>query len=79
MNLPLLTKVSWLFDGLSNNNVSDNELSLSASVAVNKQISKLIHQINARYNAYARDGACHCIGLHFVKSTPINGLLKEAI
>ena len=33
------TKVSWLFDKLSDNNVSDHGLSLSASVAVNKQIS----------------------------------------
>ena len=36
------TKVSWLFDELSDNNASDNGLSLSASVAVNKQISKMI-------------------------------------
>ena len=33
------TKVSWLFDELSDNNTSDDGLSLSASVAVNKQIS----------------------------------------
>ena len=33
-------KVSWLFDELSDNNASDDGLSLSASVAVNKQISK---------------------------------------
>ena len=52
---------------------SDNGLSLSASVAVNKQIVEVIlmlgndHdatlvacQINARYNTYARDSAfCH--------------------
>ena len=63
-----LTKVSWLFDELSDNNVSDNGLSLSASVAVNKQILEVIptpgndailmvYQINAHYNTYARDGA----------------------
>ena len=51
-------KISWLFDGLS----------LSASVAVNKQILEVIptpgndailvvYQINARYNTYARDSA----------------------
>ena len=33
-------KVSWLFDELSDNNASDDGLSLSVSVAVNKQISK---------------------------------------
>ena len=33
------TKVSWLFDELSDNNVSDDGLSLSVSVAV-KQISE---------------------------------------
>ena len=31
-------KVSWPFDELSDNNASGNELSLSVSVAVNKQI-----------------------------------------
>ena len=62
------TKVSWLFDELSDNNASDDGLSLSASVAVNKQISEVIptpgngailvvYQINAHYNTYARDGA----------------------
>ena len=30
------TKVSWLFDELSDNNASDDGLSLSASEAVNK-------------------------------------------
>ena len=61
------TKVSWLFDELSDNNASDDGLSLSASVAV-KQILEVIptpgndailvvYQINARYNTYARDGA----------------------
>ena len=61
----------WLFDELSDNNVSDDGLSLSASVAVNKQIFKailtpgngailMVYQINARHNTYARDGAfCH--------------------
>ena len=38
----LQQKVSWLFDELSDNNASDNELSLSASVTVNKQISEVI-------------------------------------
>ena len=55
------TKVSWLFDELFDNNASDDGLSLSASVAVNKQISEVIlmpgnnvilvaYQINACYN-----------------------------
>ena len=58
------TKVSWLFDELSDNNASDNGFSLSATAAVNKQISKVIftlvddsilmaYQINTRYNTYA--------------------------
>ena len=61
------TKVSWLFDELSDNNASDDGLSLSAHVAVNKQISEVIsmpgndailvvYQINACYNTNARDG-----------------------
>ena len=65
-------KVSWLFNELSDNNASDDGLSLSVSVAVNKQISKVIpmpgndailmvYQINARYNTYASDCAFHCI------------------
>ena len=33
---PFNKKVSWLFDELPDNNASDNGLSLSASVAVNK-------------------------------------------
>ena len=38
-NLPPFNKeVSWLFDKLSDNNASNDGLSLSASVAVNKQI-----------------------------------------
>ena len=36
------TKVSWLFDKLSDNNASVNGLSLLASVAVYKQISEVI-------------------------------------
>ena len=39
---PFSTKVSWLFDKLSDNNASDDGLFLSASVAVNKQISEVI-------------------------------------
>ena len=87
-----LTNVSWLFDELSDNNASDNGLSLSASVTVNKQISEVIltpgndailvaYQINARYNTYANDGIFYHInyGLRFVKSTPINNSLKEAV
>ena len=35
-------KVSWLFDELCDNNASGNGLSLSASVAVNKQILQVI-------------------------------------
>ena len=61
-----LTKVSCLFDELSNNNASDYGLSLSASVAVNKQISEVIlmpgnnailvaYQINVYYKTYACD------------------------
>ena len=53
---------------MSDNNVSDDELSLSVSVAVNKQILKVIptpgnnailvvYQINTRYNTYAHDGS----------------------
>ena len=79
------TKVSWLFDKLSDNNASDDGLSLSANVAVNKQILEVIcvsgndailvaYQINARYNTYAR-----AKGLCFVKSIPVNDSLKEAI
>ena len=60
---PFNKKVSWLFDELSDNNASDNGLSLSASVAVNKQILEVIpmpgndailvvYQINAHYNTY---------------------------
>ena len=66
------TKVSWIFDEFSDNNVSDDGLSLSATVAVNKQISEVIlmpgnnatlvvYQINARYNTYAYDGTFHRI------------------
>ena len=62
------TKVSWLFDELSDNNASDDGLSLSASITVNKQISEVIlmpgndailvvYQINTRYNTYAPDCA----------------------
>ena len=86
------TKVSWLFDELFDNNASDDGLSLSACVAVNKQISEVIltpgnntilvaYQINARYNTYAHDSAFYHInyGLYLVKSIPINDYLKEAI
>ena len=64
-----LTSLQQKFLGyLMNNNPSDDGLSLSASVAVNKQILEVIptpgndailmvYQINARYNTYARDGA----------------------
>ena len=72
------TKVSWLLDGFSDNNVSGDGLSLSVSVAVNKQILEVIlmpgndailvvYQINTQ------------LCLHFVKSTPINNSLKEAV
>ena len=61
-------KASWLSDELSDNNVSDDRLSLTASVAVNEQISEVIlmlgnnatlvaYQIIAHYNTYVRDGA----------------------
>ena len=67
-----LKKVSQLADELSDNNASDDGLSLSVSVSVNKQISDVIltlgndailmaYQINAHYNTYARDGAFHHI------------------
>ena len=63
----LQQKASWLFDKMSDNNASNDGLSLSASVAVNKQISEVIptlsndailvvYQINARYNTYACEG-----------------------
>ena len=63
-----LTKVSWLFDKLSDNNASDDGSSLAVSVAVNEQISEVIltlgddailvaYQINIHYNTYAHDGA----------------------
>ena len=64
---PFNKKVHWLFDELSDNNASDDALSLLASVAVNKQILEVIptpdnnailvvYQINACYNTYTRDG-----------------------
>ena len=71
--------------------MSEDGLSLSASIAVNKQISEVIptpgndailvvHQINAHYNTYARDGILpYQLGLYFVKSIPINDSLKEAV
>ena len=60
--------VSWLFDKLSNNNASDDGLSLSVSVAVTKEILEVIlmpgndtilmaYQINTCYNTYASDEA----------------------
>ena len=69
--------------------MSDDGLSLLASVAVNKQILEVIlkpgndailvvYQINARYNTYTCDGL-YQLGLRFVKSTPINDSLKEAV
>ena len=56
------------YEELSDNNASDNGLSLSASVTFNKQISEVIptlgsnsifvvYQINTRYNTYVCDGA----------------------
>ena len=38
----LLTKISWLFDKLFDNNVSNDGLYLATNVAVNGQISKVI-------------------------------------
>ena len=63
-----MTKVSWLFDELSDNNASDYRLSLAMSVAISKLVA---YQINTCYNSYARDGAFHHInlGLCIVKST----------
>ena len=54
------TKVSWLFDELSDSNASDDGLSVSVSVAGNRQILEVIltpsndailvaYQINAHY------------------------------
>ena len=37
----------------------------------------MAYQINTRFNTYARD--TYQLGLRFVKSTPINNSLKEAI
>ena len=65
--------------------MSDDGLSLSESVVVNKQISQVIltpgndallvaYQINISYNTHARDSK-----LFFVKSIPINDSLKETI
>ena len=66
------TKVSSLFDELFDNNASDNALSLSASLAVNKKILEVIlmpgnnaiivaYQINACCNTDACDGVFHRI------------------
>ena len=78
MNLPPFNKkISWLFDELSDDNASDDGLSLSASVAVNKQILEVIpmpgndailmvYQINARYNTYPLDIPPYQLGLRFV-------------
>ena len=60
--------LGYLFDELSDNNASDDGSSLSASVAVNKQILEVIlrpgngailvvYQIKAHYNTYACDSA----------------------
>ena len=38
MNLSPFNKFSWLFDELSDNKASNNVLSLSVSVAVNKNL-----------------------------------------
>ena len=58
--------VSWLFDELSDNNASDNGLSLSASVAGNDAIL-MVHQIIACYNTCARDCILqYQLHLHFV-------------
>ena len=46
-------KVSWPFDESCDKNASDDDLSLSASVAVNKTNLGS----DARYNTYARDGS----------------------
>ena len=40
-----LTKVSWLFDELSDNNASDDGLSLSAIVTINEQILEVIFMV----------------------------------
>ena len=42
MNLPHFNKFSWPFDELSDNNESDNGLSLAANVAINEQILGVI-------------------------------------
>ena len=91
-NLPPFNKSFLVIGELSDNNVSDDGLSLATSVAVNKQILEVIltlgndvilmvYQINIHYNTYAHDSAFHHInwGLCVVKSIPINDSLKEAI
>ena len=76
------TKVSWLFVKLSDN-ASDDGLSLSASVAVNKQILEVIlmPDNDAILNSWHTKlmPVIFNYGLHFVKSIPINDSLKEAI
>ena len=51
------TKVSWLFDELSNNNASNDRLSLSVIPTPGNNAILVVYQINTRYNTYARDGA----------------------
>ena len=61
-------KVSWLFDELSDNNASDDGLSLSTSVAVNKQISEVILMLG-------NDGTLiivHCITYHVMAHSTIS-------
>ena len=67
-----LAALQQKFLGYLMNYASDDGLSLSASVAVNKPISEVIptlgndvipavYQINTCYNTYAHDGAFCCI------------------
>ena len=64
------TKVSWLFDKLSDKNVSDDGLSLSVSVAVNKQISKwFLCQVTIPYSQHTK---LTPVIITLCKSTPIN-------
>ena len=67
------TKVSWPFDELPDNNASDDGLSLSASVAVNKQISEAILMLgnDAILVAY-QSNACYIILMHVTAHSAIS-------
>ena len=67
------TKFSWLFDELSDNNASDVGLSLSASVAVNKQISEVIVMLgNDALHVEYQINTCYIILMHVTAFHHIN-------